>query len=105
MSDAKRASTPVFIGDEWTAAGWRLAGLEIMTPTSDGVVECLNRVLAARPPLLLLSAEVAAWIDEARLLRLRERADPPIVVVGDAAGRGAVDRLTRGVRRRMGVTA
>jgi len=97
-------AAPVFIGDEWTAAGWRLAGLDVSAPGPAQIREQLEAVLDRAPPLVLISAEAAAQLDEVWLRRLRERADPPLVVVGDAAGRGAPDPLTRGVRRRMGVT-
>lgn len=96
-------ASPVFMGDEWTAAGWRLAGLEVFTPAAGQSRDCLEAALEQSPPLVLVSAELADGLDQAWLRQLRERADPPVVVVGDAADRGGPDRLTRDVRRRMGV--
>jgi len=98
-------SAPVFIGDEWTAAGWRLAGCDIECPAaSPGAVEAaVERTRAADAALLLISSELAALLPPERLAAMRASLDPPTLVVGDAAGRGRPDDVTGDIRERMGV--
>ena len=96
-------TAPVFIGDEWTAAGWRLAGCDVECPeaSAEGVRAALDRARGA--PLVLISAEFAGVLSADRLAALRAALDPPTLVVGDAAGRGRPDDVTGDIRERMGV--
>jgi vacuolar-type H+-ATPase subunit F/Vma7 len=98
-------TAPVFIGDEWTASGWRLAGCDIDCPAlSPGSVRvAVERARSAGTPLLLISSEFAALLSGERLATLRAGLNPPTLVVGDAAGRGRADEVTGDIRERMGV--
>jgi len=98
-------TAPIFIGDEWTASGWRLAGCDIDCPErSSGPVDAaVERARSAGVPLLLISNEFAAFLSRDRLAALRAGLNPPTLVVGDAAGRGRVDEVTGDIRERMGV--
>lgn len=98
-------SAPVFIGDEWTAAGWRLAGCEVECPedSADAVLAAVDRARGAGAPLVLISAEFAGLLSADRLAAWRAALDPPTLVVGDAAGRGRPDDVTGDIRERMGV--
>lgn len=98
-------AAPVFIGDEWTAAGWRLAGCDIDCPerSSAPVDAAVARAQSAGAPLLLISSEFAALLPSDRLAAMRASLDPPTLVVGDAAGRGHDDEVTGDIRERMGV--
>ena len=95
-------SLPVFIGDEVSACGYRLAGLRVRVPDRDE----LARVLAAaceEAPLVLLSAAVARQIPDAQLESLLERFAPPVVVVPDVRGPGDIDDVATRMRRQLGV--
>ncbi|MGD8875639.1 MAG: V-type ATP synthase subunit F [Gammaproteobacteria bacterium] len=95
-------SLPVFIGDEVSACGYRLAGLRVRVPDRDE----LDAVLAAaceEAPLVLLSAGVASWLPGARLEALLARIDPPVVVVPDVRGLAGHDDLVPRMRRQLGV--
>lgn len=98
-------ASPIFIGDEWTASGWRLAGCDIdcPEPSSESVLAALDRAQAAGAPLLLITSELAALVPSDRLAAMRAALDPPTLVVGDAAGRGRRDDVTGDIRERMGV--
>lgn len=98
-------TAPVFIGDEWTAAGWRLAGcdIECPEPTPDEVGSALDRALAAGTSLLLIGGEFAALLPRSKLASLRASLSPPTLVVGDAAGRTRRDEVSGDIRERMGV--
>jgi len=98
---------PIFIGDEWTAVGYGLAGARILSPDEDRldrwIVDAFEQGLRAAPPLLLITADYARRIDPARLDQARREANPPVAVVGDAAGRARPESPGRAIRRRMGV--
>lgn len=96
---------PIFIGDEWTAAGWRLAGARVETPppTTDAVADAFERACADGPPLVLISAGLASLLDAQRLARARATLDPPVLVVGEATGRHRPDDVAGDIRERMGV--
>ena len=94
---------PTYIGDEWTAAGFRLAGVEVLVPGDEDPLRVLERALAGSSPLLLLGSGFARQIPAQRLEEARRHARPPLLVVGDPAGRERPEPLTRRVRRRMGV--
>jgi vacuolar-type H+-ATPase subunit F/Vma7 len=98
-------AAPVFIGDEWTAAGWRLAGCEIRCPdaSAEAVAAAVNDARSPDVPLLLITGELAALLAPDRLAAMRAGLQPPVIVVGDAAGRGGVDEVTGDIRERMGV--
>jgi hypothetical protein len=54
----------VFIGDELSAAGWRLAGLEIITPVK-GSEEGVVREALAGASLLIMTSAVAESLSPA----------------------------------------
>ncbi|HKJ70537.1 MAG TPA: V-type ATP synthase subunit F [Gammaproteobacteria bacterium] len=94
---------PLFIGDETTAAGYRLAGLEVRSPSPEAAAAELDRARDRWPPLILITAEYAAHLQPAELERFLSRAEPPLQVVTDAAGRVPVPDLAARIRARVGV--
>jgi len=95
-------SVPVFIGDEVSACGYRLAGLRVRVPGRDE----LAAVLAAAcedAPLVLISAGVARWLPDVQLERLLARDTPPVVVVPDVRGLSGPDDVAPRMRRQLGV--
>lgn len=98
-------AVPVFIGDEWTAAGWRVAGVRVMAPEPRAatVRAAFEEACDASPALVLISAPFARLLDFDRLTEARRRLDPPVLVVGDAAGSNGPDDVADAIRERMGV--
>ncbi len=95
-------SVPVFIGDEVSASGYRLAGLRVRVPEQRE----LTAVLAAaceEAPLVLLSAELARQLPDRQLESLLAGVTPPVVVVPDVRGRAELDDLATRMRRQLGV--
>lgn len=94
---------PVFIGDEVTATGYRLAGIEIRVPvTPDATEQELARARGSAS-LILISAEYAGHVQAGKLREAVSRAAPPVLIVPDAAGRVAVPALAASARATVGL--
>jgi vacuolar-type H+-ATPase subunit F/Vma7 len=95
-------SSPVYIGDEVEAAGYRLAGLEIRVRCRD---ELLTQIHSAceRAPLVLIGAATARDIPPAELDRLLARITPPVVIVPDVRHRAGLPDLATRLRAQLGV--
>lgn len=105
MAPGERASglsTPVFIGDEVSAAGFRLAGLQIRTPAADAELQTLEQA-AREAPLVLVSAGIAQRIPTEALDRLLAAIEPQVIIVPDVHGDAPMPALTARIRRQLGV--
>lgn len=95
-------TTPVFIGDEVTASGWRLIGVRAIAVDGDAVAQAFEAALDDAE-LLLVTAACAAELDGARLDAAVRHARPLVLVVPDAADRLAPPDLDRRVDRVLGI--
>jgi vacuolar-type H+-ATPase subunit F/Vma7 len=92
-----------YIGDEATAAGYRLAGAEVRSPAVDEAPEVFRRAQAADVDLILLSAGLAGTlpVDELEAAVRGER--PLVAIVSDVHGRHAPPDVARDVRLALGI--
>jgi vacuolar-type H+-ATPase subunit F/Vma7 len=92
-----------YIGDAATAAGYRLAGVEVRVPNAAESTEVFHRACEPDTALELLSAEFAAALPPGELdaARLGER--PLVAVVPDVHGRHAPPDIAREVRLALGI--
>ncbi len=93
---------PVFIGDEVTAAGFRLAGVRVRTPQEGelaGVLDWAN----SNTSLVYITAEYAATLDHDQQYRLFTQLDPPVVVIPDIRSNTPVQDLATELRAQLGV--
>ena len=92
-----------YIGDEATAAGYRLAGAEVRVPAATEVADVFRRARESEADLILLSAQFAGALPaedfEAALLGNR----PLVAIVPDAHGRHATPDVAREVRLALGI--
>lgn len=95
-------TAPVYIGDEVSAAGFRLAGLAIHTPVREDLFTDINSV-CERASLVLLSSEFANRLADAQLQRLLARTTPPVLVIPDVRGQHPLADLATSMRQRLGV--
>lgn len=92
----------IYIGDELTAAGFRLAGAQILRPAAGEEAACLSR--AQRDgQLILVSADVAARIPSASLGAALAALAPLTLIVPDLLGRQPIPDRAQRLRRRMGM--
>lgn len=93
---------PVFIGDEVTAAGFRLAGLRVRTPQQGdlpAVLDWANRSTS----LIYITAEYAATLDDEQQHSLLAQLYPPVVIIPDIRSNTPVRDLAKQLRAQLGV--
>jgi hypothetical protein len=95
---------PVYIGDEISAAGWRLAGARVAMPGPGEETAALNAACAGAP-LVLVSAAVAARMDAAALAAAGSALAPLVLVVPDPQGEVALPDLAARLRSQLGLDA
>ncbi|MCU0935676.1 MAG: V-type ATP synthase subunit F [Gammaproteobacteria bacterium] len=93
---------PVFIGDEVTAAGFRLAGAETWAVEA-GNEEAQLRRAAESADLVLVTAAFAAKVPEATVRRLLAAPRPLLAVVEDARGEVPLPNVAARLRKQVGV--
>lgn len=94
----------MFLGDEVSAAGYRIAGALVRTPRAGEEAAALAWA-RARSPLVLVSASVAAGIGEAVLRHALSALAPLVLVVPDLHGEVPLDDLAARLRAQLGLEA
>jgi len=100
-------TAPIYLGDEVSAAGYRLAGAVVRTPAPGEETAALARACAQEPrvPLVLVSAAVAAGVAEAVLARTLSALSPLVLIVPDLQGAATVPDLAARLRLQLGFEA
>ena len=97
-------SAPVYLGDEVSAAGFRLAGALVRTPVAGDETAALAWA-RSQAPLVLLSAAVAAGIGEATLRTALSALTPLVLVLPDLHGETPLPDLAARLRAQLGLEA
>lgn len=92
----------IFIGDEVTAAGFRLAGVTSYAPARDTLPTLLAEV-AQTSAVIAMTAECAAWLPDRDLAALELADTPLLAIVPDARGAVAAPGMGAAVRRTLGI--
>lgn len=95
-------TTPIYIGDEVSAAGFRLAGLRIRIPEEGDYQQALDWAMD-QGPLVLISAAVANEIPVQILDNYLSSISPAVIVVPDVHGNAPMPDLSTRLRRQLGV--
>jgi vacuolar-type H+-ATPase subunit F/Vma7 len=95
-------AVPVYIGDEVSACGYRLAGLEVFIPDREDLAAAISAA-CEDAPLVLLNAAIAEALPDGQLATLLARVTPPVVVVPDVRGLARPPDLATRLRRQLGV--
>jgi vacuolar-type H+-ATPase subunit F/Vma7 len=98
------SASPLYLGDEVSAAGYRIAGVATMVPAAGAEAAALYEALAVAP-LVLVSTAVAAHIPEAALHAAQARPTPLIIVVPDILTDAAVPDVAGRLRTQLGLEA
>ena len=94
----------IYLGDEVSAAGYRLAGALVRTPGAGAEASALAWA-RAQAPLVLLSAAVAAGIGEAALRGALAALTPLVLIVPDLHGQVPLPDLAARLRGQLGLEA
>lgn len=95
-------SVPVYIGDEVSAAGFRLAGLQVHSPLPGDILSSIRRA-CEQAPLVLLSAAIARHLEASELDELLAGITPPVAVVPDVHGSAPMQDLALRLKKQLGV--
>jgi vacuolar-type H+-ATPase subunit F/Vma7 len=93
---------PIYLGDEVTAAGYRLAGAQVRVP-APGEAAAAFAEARALAPLVLVSAAVAIRIDAAQLRAALTALQPLVLIVPDARGEVPRPDLAARLRGQLGL--
>ncbi len=93
----------LYLGDEATAAGFRLAGADVGVPPPEEAAEMLRRAVDSDHELVLVSAGLLPSLPSDELEAAVIAGRPLIVVVPDAHGRHAAPDVARDVRYALGI--
>lgn len=94
----------VYVGDELGAAGYRLAGAQVIVPAPGEEAAALGRARQLGG-LVLLCAQVAARIDADTLRQASSALSPLLLVVPDMQGQARVGDLAERLRTQLGLAA
>jgi vacuolar-type H+-ATPase subunit F/Vma7 len=95
-------SSCALLADEVTAAGFRLAGVDVYVPDDTDLVERFER-LCGEAPLVLVTAELAGRLPPAVLRRQQRTSRTLVLVIADARGRCEPGPLGAALRRQLGM--
>ena len=90
---------PCYIGDEASAAGFRLAGASVIVPRPGNEADALASARAS----VLISADVAARISARELAVARAALAPLTLIVPDLQGAIAMPDLATRLRAQLGL--
>ena len=92
----------VFIGDELTAAGFRLAGVEILTPDVAEVSAAFSQA-RDRAGLVIVASEFAQMLAPADLDAALTAETPVVAVITDILGRIEPPDVSKRLRSALGI--
>lgn len=95
-------SVTEFIGDEISAAGYRLCGVEVHIADRSNALSLINQA-CKRASLVLVGSSTASYLETAQLDLLMANITPPVLVVPDVAGRQPVPDITTLIHRQLGM--
>lgn len=95
-------SAAEFIGDEVTAAGYRLAGIETQIADSASVLTAIRQA-CERASLVLVGSSAVAGMQSAELDELLASESPPVLVVPDIPGRQPVPDIAARIYKQLGM--
>lgn len=95
-------SALVYLGDEVSAAGWRLAGVDT-PPCAPGEEAAALDAARRSASLVLVSAALAARLDAATLRAAVAALRPLVLVVPDPQGQAALPDLAARLRLQLGL--
>ena len=95
-------SVTVFIGDELSAAGYRLCGVDTQIADSGNVASLIEQA-CEYASLLLLSSGVSQALDQAQLDALMEKLSPAVIIVPAVASQSQLPDIAGRIHKQLGM--
>jgi vacuolar-type H+-ATPase subunit F/Vma7 len=95
---------PIYLGDEVSAAGYRLAGVDARVPRPGAETEALATA-RREAPLVLVNASIAARIGDNELRQAAIALAPLVLIVPDLLGETPLPDLAARLRAQLGLEA
>ena len=95
-------SVAEFIGDEVSAAGYRLCGFDVLIADKSNVLSMIRKS-CERASLVLVGSSLAQHIQRADLDALLASIQPPVLVVPDVSDRHEVPDIAARVNKQLGL--
>jgi vacuolar-type H+-ATPase subunit F/Vma7 len=96
-------NAPVFIGDEISAAGYRLAGVRVRSPVNREQLLAGLHWATGNCNLIILSSDCAALLTPTELEQLLVQLQPPLLVVPYIRAKTSAEQLALRLREKLGV--
>jgi vacuolar-type H+-ATPase subunit F/Vma7 len=95
----------LYIGDEVTALGFRLAGVETRAVAAGDAAAALREALAGGYECVLFAGRLAPFVPDVVLGQALAAREPLFALVPDVLGRGAPADVAHAVRDALGIEA
>ena len=95
----------LYVGDEVTAAGLRLAGVETRAVLPGDAAAALREALAGEHDCVFFSGRLAEFVPDSLLRQALDAREPVFALVPDVLGRGAPADVAHEVRNALGIEA
>lgn len=95
-------SAPVFLGDEVSAAAYRLAGARTRVPSPEEMSAALQWA-CSESELVLITADYARYLPSDELAQAQIQGETLVLLVPDVCGRAPLPDLAQQLRSRLGV--
>ena len=95
-------SVATFIGDEVSAAAYRLCGVDVRIADSNNVAVLINEA-CARASLVLVGSSVARYLDSLEIDSLMARIKPAVLIVPDVRGLHEVPDIASRIHGQLGM--
>jgi vacuolar-type H+-ATPase subunit F/Vma7 len=93
----------IYLGDEATATGFRLAGVDARVASAGEAAAMLRQAFSESPDCVLLDGTLVEYVPPVELERALVALAPLFAVIPDVRGRGTPPSLARTVRNALGI--
>lgn len=100
--DGALVSVAEYIGDEVSAAGYRLCGVETHLADRQNAASLVKQA-CERASLVLIGSSTARYLRSSELNTLMANIAPPVLIVPDVRGRYAVPDIAILIHRQLGM--
>ena len=95
-------SVAEFIGDEVSAAGYRLCGIDVHIASSSNALSLIRKA-CERASLVLVGSSIVQYIPGTELDQLLASIRPPVIIVPDVRGLQDVPDIAARINKQLGL--